>query len=65
MKTKVSYITRTCTACPSQWRGCGENGEGIYIRYRWIEYALKDIERYKNEIAEMVAEISHLNLKEE
>ena len=32
---KVSRITQTCSACPSQWEGEGENGEYIYIRYRW------------------------------
>ena len=32
---KVSRIAQTCPACPSQWEGKGENGEDIYIRYRW------------------------------
>ena len=38
---------------------------GITIRLIKIEYALKNIERCKNEIVEMVAEISQLNLKED
>jgi len=31
---KVTYLERTCTACPSQWEGTLEDGRMIYIRYR-------------------------------
>ena len=25
----------TCLACPSQWEGITDDGESVYIRYRW------------------------------
>lgn len=36
----------------------------VTLRLIKIEYALRDIECYKNEIIEMVDEISQLNIKE-
>ena len=35
MKYKVKEATRTCEACPSQWDLTADNGEYIYVRYRW------------------------------
>ena len=32
---KIAEITQTCLACPSQWEGTTEEGEEIYVRYRW------------------------------
>jgi hypothetical protein len=32
---KILNMYRTCTACPSQWEGKLDNGNYIYIRYRW------------------------------
>lgn len=28
-------IRRTCHACPAQWEGMVEDGQHLYIRYRW------------------------------
>lgn len=32
---KVKNIKQTCYACPSQWEGKTDNGERVYVRYRW------------------------------
>jgi len=32
---KVTSITQTSGACPSQWEGITEDGRPIYVRYRW------------------------------
>jgi hypothetical protein len=32
---KVTEITQTCSACPSQWEGKIEDGRMFYARYRW------------------------------
>lgn len=32
---KITSLTQTCEACPSQWEGELEDGREIYIRYRW------------------------------
>jgi hypothetical protein len=32
---KVSKITQTCWACPSQWEGNLDDGRMFYARYRW------------------------------
>lgn len=34
-KHKVVQLIRTCFACPSQWEGKLENGDNLYVRYRW------------------------------
>lgn len=34
-KLKLVTLVQTCTACPSQWEGCLEDGRYIYARYRW------------------------------
>lgn len=34
-KRKLTSLTRTCFACPSQWEGELEDGSKVYIRYRW------------------------------
>lgn len=34
-KPLVTELRRTCYACPSQWEGATEDGEHVYIRYRW------------------------------
>lgn len=34
-KPLVTELRRTCFACPSQWEGATEDGEHVYIRYRW------------------------------
>ena len=34
-KIKLKSLEKTCFACPSQWEGQLENGEYIYIRYRY------------------------------
>lgn len=34
-KPLVIELRRTCFACPSQWEGATEDGEHVYIRYRW------------------------------
>ena len=34
-KIKLKSLEKTCFACPSQWEGQLENGEYVYIRYRW------------------------------
>lgn len=31
----VKKVYRTCTACPAQWEGILEDGQAIYVRYRW------------------------------
>ena len=35
IKKKISKITQTCYACSSQWEGLTEEGDDIYIRYRY------------------------------
>jgi len=32
---KVIKITNTCGACPAQWEGKFDDGDNLYIRYRW------------------------------
>ena len=31
---RLTSIIQTCTACPSQWDACDEDGNEYYIRYR-------------------------------
>jgi hypothetical protein len=31
----VTKIVQTCGACPSQWSGRTDNGQYLYVRYRW------------------------------
>jgi len=31
----VSHIERTCEASPSQWEGKTNDGQWVYVRYRW------------------------------
>jgi hypothetical protein len=33
--TQVSKLTQTCKASPSQWEGLTDDGQFIYVRYRW------------------------------
>lgn len=32
---KVTELTRTCVACPSQWEGRLDDGRWVYVRYRF------------------------------
>lgn len=32
---RVTKVTRTCHACPSQWEGETDDGRFVYARYRW------------------------------
>lgn len=32
---RITELTRTCEACPSQWEGRTADGDYVYIRYRW------------------------------
>ena len=32
---KVASVAQTCFACPAQWQGETEDGQEIYVRYRW------------------------------
>ncbi len=32
---KVVEIRQTSEACPAQWEGKTENGQSLYIRFRW------------------------------
>ena len=34
-KLKVNKIVRTCYAAPTQWEGYFNDGDKLYIRYRW------------------------------
>ena len=34
-KMKIVKVTQTCYACPSQWDAWVDNGDRIYVRYRW------------------------------
>ncbi len=36
----IIEIKRTCIACPSQWEGKLDNGNTIYIRYRWGAFTI-------------------------
>ncbi len=36
----ITQIRRTCIACPSQWEGKLNNGNHIYIRYRWGDFTI-------------------------
>ena len=31
----ITEIRKTCEACPSQWEGKFDDGDSMYIRYRW------------------------------
>jgi hypothetical protein len=31
----VTEIGQTCHACPSQWEGRTDDGDYIYVRFRW------------------------------
>jgi len=33
--TRVSKLTQTCKGSPSQWEGLTDDGQFIYVRYRW------------------------------
>ena len=32
---KIKNLVMTCGACPTQWDAVTEEGENVYIRYRW------------------------------
>jgi hypothetical protein len=32
---KVVQLEKTCSACPAQWEGRDDQGQYVYIRYRW------------------------------
>lgn len=32
---KLTELVQTCTACPAQWEGKTDDGQYVYIRYRW------------------------------
>ena len=32
---RIVQLEKTCGACPSQWEGKLDNGEYLYVRYRW------------------------------
>jgi len=32
---KIIKLWKTCFACPAQWEGKLDNGQYVYIRYRW------------------------------
>ena len=48
MLPKVKTIERTCSACPSQWDITLEDGQYVYVRYRWSNFSA---EIYENEKA--------------
>jgi hypothetical protein len=33
--TRVSKLTQTCKGSPFQWEGLTDDGQFIYVRYRW------------------------------
>jgi hypothetical protein len=33
--TRVSKLIQTCKGSPSQWEGLTDDGQFIYVRYRW------------------------------
>ena len=33
--TRVSQLIQICKASPSQWEGLTDDGQFIYVRYRW------------------------------
>jgi hypothetical protein len=33
--TRVSKLIQTCNGSPSQWEGLTDDGQFIYVRYRW------------------------------
>ncbi len=35
IKNRIKTLDQTYEGCPSQWEGTMENGDSIYIRYRW------------------------------
>jgi hypothetical protein len=37
---KLVALTKTCTACPSQWEGVLEDGRAVYVRYRHGELSV-------------------------
>jgi len=32
---KIKFLENLQSSCPSQWKGETEDGETVYIRYRW------------------------------
>lgn len=32
---RIRNLVQTCWACPSQWSAKTEDGDEVYIRYRW------------------------------
>lgn len=34
-RNRIATITKTCDSCPSQWEGKFDNGDDLYVRYRW------------------------------
>lgn len=43
---KVTNVTQTCGACPSQWDAKGPNGEYVYVRFRhgWLSVTVNGFE---------------------
>jgi hypothetical protein len=49
---KVTEITKTCSACPSQWEGKIEDGRMFYARYRWGYLSLELSDKPTNDVYE-------------
>lgn len=35
MSVRMRTLQHTCSACPSQWEGETQDGQFLYVRYRW------------------------------
>ena len=40
IEIRKEHLTKTCSACPSQWEGVATDGTPIYIRYRYAHLSI-------------------------
>lgn len=38
---KIKWLKNLGTGCPSQWEGKTEDGQDVYIRYRWSHLSVE------------------------
>jgi hypothetical protein len=53
-KIRVTEITQTCTACPSQWDGHTEDGYTIYVRFRHGYLSVRRSRKESRDVGEAV-----------
>lgn len=62
---KLFNLTRTSDSCPAQWEATNEQGQGVYIRYRFDSLTVHcpfqpDNEDYEAFMAAQILTIDHV-----